>query len=47
MEKFTRDELLKQRDEIIKLLRSTKRSGIENVIKFLDKSKYFFFLGFI
>ena len=45
MEKFTRDELLKQRDEILKLLRSTKRSGIENVIKFLDKSKYFFSWG--
>ena len=38
MEKFTKEELLAQREEIINLLRSTKREGIETVIKFLDKS---------
>jgi predicted HD phosphohydrolase len=45
MDKFTQEELLEQREEIINLLRSTKRSGIENLIKFLDKSKYFFSWG--
>jgi predicted HD phosphohydrolase len=45
MEKFTKEELLAQREEIINLLRSTKREGIETVIKFLDKSKYFFSWG--
>ena len=37
MEKFTQEELLQQREEIISLLRSTKRDGIERLIKFLDK----------
>ena len=41
MEKFTREELLKQREEIVTLLRSTNREGIDTLIKFLDKSKYF------
>jgi predicted HD phosphohydrolase len=45
MEKFTQEELLKQREEIIELLRSTNREGIETLIKFLDKSKYFFCWG--
>ena len=45
MDKFTREELLLQREEIISLLRSTKRNGIETLIKFLDKSKYFFCWG--
>ena len=45
MEKFTQAELLAQRDEIINLLRSTGREGIEVVIKFLDASKYFFCWG--
>jgi hypothetical protein len=45
MEKFTREELLNQRQIIIDLLRSTKRPGIETLIKFLDKSKYFFCWG--
>lgn len=45
MEKFTRDELLKQREEIINLLRSTNRKGVDVLIKFLDKSKYFFSWG--
>ena len=45
MEKFTREQLLKQREEIISLLRSTKRDGIEQLIKFLDKSQYFFCWG--
>ena len=42
MEKFTQEELLQQREEIINLLRSTKRDGIERLIKSLDKSRYFF-----
>lgn len=45
MEKFTREEILEQRQTIINLLRSTKRAGIETLIKFLDKSKYFFCWG--
>ena len=45
MEKFTQEELLAQREEVIKLLRSTNRKGIETLIKFLDKSKYFFCWG--
>lgn len=45
MDKFTREELLEQRQKIINLLRSTNRGGIENLIKFLDKSKYFFCWG--
>ena len=45
MEKFTQEELLQQREEIINLLRSTKRDGIERLIKFLDKSQYFFCWG--
>lgn len=45
MEKFTQEELLAQREEIIKLLRSTNRKGIETLIKFLDVSKYFFCWG--
>lgn len=45
MEKFTQKELLQQRETIINLLRSTKRDGIERLIKFLDKSQYFFCWG--
>lgn len=45
MDKFTQEELLKQREEIITLLRSTNREGIDVLIKFLDKSKYFFCWG--
>ena len=45
MKKFTQDELLTQRAKIIELLRSTKRENIELLIKFLDKSKYFFCYG--
>jgi hypothetical protein len=45
MDKFTQEELLEQRAKIIELLRSTNRDGIENLIKFLDKSKYFFCWG--
>lgn len=45
MEKFTQEELLEQRQIIIDLLRSTKRPRIETLIKFLDKSKYFFCWG--
>lgn len=45
MEKFTQEELLNQRQIIIDLLRSTNRPGIESLIKFLDKSKYFFCWG--
>lgn len=45
MDKFNRDELLSQRREIVDLLRSTGREGIEDLIKFLDKSKYFFCWG--
>jgi predicted HD phosphohydrolase len=45
MEKFTQNELLEQRTKIIELLRSTNREGIEDLIKFLDKSKYFFCWG--
>jgi predicted HD phosphohydrolase len=45
MDKFTHEELLEQRQKIIDILRSTKREGIENLIKFLDKSKYFFCWG--
>ena len=45
MDKFTQEELLKQREEIITLLRSTNREGIDTLIKFLDKSKYFFCWG--
>lgn len=45
MEKFTKEELLEQREGVIKLLRSTKRDGIETLIKFLDKSKYFYCWG--
>lgn len=45
MDKFTQKELLSQRQVIIDLLRSTKRDGIEILIKFLDKSKYFFCWG--
>lgn len=45
MEKFTQDELLAQRSEIINLLRSTNRDGIDKLINFLDKSKYFFCWG--
>jgi HD superfamily phosphodiesterase len=45
MEKFTQEELLQQRETIINLLRSTNRDGIERLIKFLDKSQYFFCWG--
>lgn len=45
MEKFTHEELLAQREEIISLLRSTKREGIEVLIKFLDVSSYFYCWG--
>ena len=45
MDKFTQKELLEQRTKIIELLHSTKREGVENLIKFLDKSKYFFCWG--
>ena len=45
MEKFTQEQLLEQREEIIRLLRSTNRKGIETLIKFLDTSKYFFCWG--
>ena len=45
MEKFTQEQLLAQREEIIGLLRSTNRKGIETLIKFLDASKYFFCWG--
>ena len=45
MEKFTREELLQQRETIINLLRSTNRDGVERLIKFLDKSQYFFCWG--
>jgi predicted HD phosphohydrolase len=45
MEKFTQEEILSQREEIISLLRSTNRDGIEKLIKFLDKSSYFFCWG--
>lgn len=45
MEKFTQEQLLAQREEVIGLLRSTNRKGIETLIKFLDASKYFFCWG--
>lgn len=45
MDKFTREEILEQRQKIIDLLRSTNRCGIETLIKFLDKSKFFFCWG--
>ena len=45
MEKYTQEKLAEQREEIIDLLRSTNRKGIDTLIKFLDESKYFFCWG--
>ena len=38
---ITFDEIEKNREEIIKLLRSTKREGIEDLIKYLDSTNFF------
>lgn len=40
---LTNEEISTNKEEIINLLKSTKREGIENVINFLDKSGYYHF----
>lgn len=42
---LSNEQIRKNRDEIISLLRSTNRDGIENVISFMDKSGYFYLYG--
>ena len=39
------DEIIKNKIEIVNLLKSTKREGIDKVIKFLNDSGYFFLYG--
>lgn len=41
MEMLNSKQILDNRDEIIALLRSTKRQGIENVLSYLDKSGFY------
>ena len=41
MTNFKNDKISLQREKIIKLLRSTKRKGIETLIRFMDESNYF------
>lgn len=44
-ENITKEEISINREKIIQLLRSTKRRGIEEVIRFLDRSGYFYLWG--
>lgn len=45
IEVLSREEILKNRNEIIELLKSTNRKGIHKVIYFLDHSGYFWLYG--
>lgn len=45
MDKFSKNELYRQREEIVKLLKTTGRKDIDKLIKFLDKSNFFYSYG--
>lgn len=42
---LNKEEILSNRGKIIELLKSVNRDGIDTLIKFMDKSKYFFCWG--